>query len=79
MKNLVVVRFSVKEWADREGITIEELEQDFNKKPVAFFSNDDSATAGVEYEDGTFGSFGCGQDYDGLTYDEMCDAVECGM
>lgn len=73
-----LVRYSVREWADIDGCTVEEIKENFNNVPVRFYADDDSAVAGVAYEDGTFGCFGCRLDEDGLTYEEMVFSIECG-
>lgn len=75
---MILVRYSLAEWADINGCTAEEIKEDFDGTPVRFYVEDGSAVAGVAYEDGTFGCFGCRLDEDGLTYEQMVFSIECG-
>ena len=71
-------RISKSEWAAITGCSVEELQEDFVKLVRCFHADDDSAVAGVEYCDGTYGCFGCGKDIDDLTFEQMVDCIEAG-
>lgn len=45
---------------------------------VAIYVDEESAVAGIKYEDGTFGVFGAGMDADDLTENEMYDGIAYG-
>ena len=78
-----VMNYTVEEWAEFDGLTVEEINKYYGSKkhgqPVEFYSDEESAVAGVKYTDGTFGCFGAGMDTDGLTEDEMMMAIRAGF
>lgn len=70
----IITKYSVAEWAENEGMTVEEINEEFGNV-VAFYADIDSEIAGCQFEDGTFGVFGCGMDMNGLSYEEMFEIV----
>ena len=79
-----VREYTVGEWAEFDGLTVEEEIEDFacvHGNPVKFFGSEDeeAAVAGVQYEDGTFGAFGAGMEFVGITKEMMYDAIEAGF
>lgn len=61
---------------DDEAVEI--FESPFHGKAVKIYADEESAVAGCEYEDGTFGIFGAGMDEDDLTKGEMYTGINAG-
>jgi len=78
-----VRKYTVGEWAEFDGYELEEAMEVYRSESgvpaVEIYADVDSAICGVRYADGTFGIFGAGMDTDGVTEEEMYEAIEAGF
>ena len=75
-----IKKYTVKKYANECSMTVDDVQCGFSKKIKTVYADDNSAVAGCEFEDGTFGCFGCKMDCEDLaSYDEVVTAIKCGM
>lgn len=70
--------FTRSEWAEVCGMDDADIPECFGDA-VEFYSIEDSAVAGCQYPDGTFGAFGCMIDVKRITFGMMMDYIKGGM
>lgn len=68
---MMINKYTVREWAELDGMELNEIEELYGADVVAFFAEEDGEMAGVEHADGTYSVIGCMVEENGLSYEEM--------
>lgn len=64
------------QWADFEGLTLADLQEEYGEDVTAFYAKEDGAYAGCQHADGTCDVFGCRRDIKGITYEQMLEYLD---
>lgn len=69
-------KYTVEQWAEYDGLTIEEIYECYGEDVVAFYTIEGSEVAGCQHANGRCDVFGAGMDTNDVAYEAMVDVIQ---